>query len=65
VIDGKFIIRNIYNDAATYSLVGAASKVLGMVVQIIPRSVCFCSYIMASISISDPFPRNSSATKIL
>jgi hypothetical protein len=29
VIEGKFIIRNIYDDAATYNVVGAASKVLG------------------------------------
>ncbi|KAH3843075.1 guanylate cyclase soluble subunit beta-1-like [Dreissena polymorpha] len=29
-MDGKFIIRKIYNDAATYSVVGAASQVLGV-----------------------------------
>lgn len=30
VMEGKFIIRNIYDDAATYNVVGAASKVLGL-----------------------------------
>jgi len=28
-MNGKFIIRDIYDDAATYNVVGAASKVLG------------------------------------
>lgn len=28
-MDGKFIIRSLYDDEATYNVVGAASKVLG------------------------------------
>ena len=43
VMDGKFIIRNIYNDAATYDVVGAASKVLGTsVCPFVCLCVCLC-----------------------
>ncbi|KAL4230720.1 Guanylate cyclase soluble subunit beta-1 [Mactra antiquata] len=30
IMDGKFIIRSLYDDQATYDVVGAASKVLGL-----------------------------------